>query len=367
MLRKNVVKMIAACLLFMLFFQFLTAIFMPKWTSYHSDQMQTRIQAFYQQEKNSHDVIYLGSSYAYCGISPLTIWEEQGITGYVFAGTGQKAWMSAYYLEEALKYQAPKVVVFEIGALFDEHEASEENNRKSIDYMRWSSVKLKAVRMVCENTGESEKEYLFPLLRYHSRWRELDQKDFHLGWDSAYYLMGNLAWRAVRPAPEKKIDREEAESLSSPKVGPKCREAVLRMKKLCGEKGIQFQMVRVPSLDWSLEKAEAVRHFAEENDIPYLDMNLCREETGVDWREDTPDKGDHLNVSGCRKASSFLGEYLKENYVFETKLSDRNRKYWNESAAKFKKLSEDFARSGGPQAMTDHYPKIYVQGGRYVI
>ena len=113
MLRKNVVKMIAACLLFMLFFQFLTAIFMPKWTSYHSDQMQTRIQAFYQQEKNSHDVIYLGSSYAYCGISPLTIWEEQGITGYVFAGTGQKAWMSAYYLEEALKYQAPKVVVFE--------------------------------------------------------------------------------------------------------------------------------------------------------------------------------------------------------------------------------------------------------------
>lgn len=367
MTRKNIVKMVSAILLFVLFFQLLTAVLMPKWNSYHSDQMQTRIQAFYRQEKNSHDVIYLGSSYAYCGISPLMIWEEQKITGYVFAGTGQKAWMSACYLEEALRYQTPKVAVLEAGALFDEQEASEENNRKSIDYMRWSPVKLKAVRMVCESTGESEKEYLFPLLRYHSRWRELDQKDFHLGWDSDYFLMGNLAWRAVRPAPEKKIDREEAESLSSPEIGPKCREAVLRIKKLCGEKGIQFQMVRVPSLDWSLEKAEAVRHFAEENDIPYLDMNLCREETGVDWREDTPDRGEHLNVSGCRKASSFLGEYLKENYVFETKLSDRNRKYWNESAAKFKNLSEDFIRSGGPQAMRDHYPKIYVQGGRYVI
>lgn len=350
MARKDLIKLISACLVFVLFFELLTAVLMPKWNSYHSDQMQTRIQAFYRQEKNSHDVLYLGSSFAYCGISPLHIWKEQGITGYVFAGTGQKPWMSAYYLEEALKYQSPKVVVFEVGAIFDEKEATEGNNRKNIDYMRWSPVKLKAIKTVCEGTGESEKEYLFPFLRYHSRWRDLDQKDFHLGWDSSYYLMGTLSWCATRPASEKKIRKYEAfgkqkKKTSPPEVGQRGKEAVLEMKKMCEEKGIKFQMVRVPTLSWSTGASRAVDRFAKENDIPYLDLNLCQEETGVDWKADTPDKGEHLNILGCRKSSSFLGRYLKENYVFETKLSKKNRKFWNESAEKFDAAAESYLAS----------------------
>lgn len=347
MTRKNVMKLISACLAFVVFFSIFTGVFMPKWNSYHSDQMQTRVQAFYKQEKDSHDVIYVGSSFAYCGISPLNIWEEQGITGYVFAGTGQKAWMSAYYLEEALKYQTPKVVVFEVGAIFDEKESSEENNRKSIDYMRWSPVKLKAIRTICNRTGESKKEYLFPFLRYHSRWRELEQKDFHLGWDSSYFLMGTLSWCATRPPSKKKIKSYEswgdkADESSVLEVGEKSRKAVLKMKELCEEKGIDFQMVRVPSLAWSLEAAEVVQSFADENQIPYLDMNLCREETGIDWKTDTPDKGEHLNIFGCRKVSSFFGKYLKENYEFDTKLSEKNLEFWGKSAKKFDDIAEAY-------------------------
>ncbi len=346
MTRKNVIKMIFASLIFIIIFGILTAVLEPKW-NYYGNQTQTRVQAFYRQEKGSHDVIYLGSSFSYCGISPLKIWEEQKISGYVFSNPAQKAWISAYYLEEALKYQTPEVVVYEAGAILDEEETDEGHNRKNIDYLRWSPTKLKAIMTVCANTGESKKEYLFPLLRFHSRWSDLDQADFHLAWDSSYYLMGTALKLTTRPASKKNIARYHAwqpGTMETPRteVGPKCKDAVLKMKKLCQEKGIKFQLVRMPSMQWSPEAGEIVQRFADENQIPFLDMNLYREEIGVDWRADTHDKGMHLNILGCEKASSFLGKYLKENYEFETKMSDDNRKFWDTSAMKFNSLVESY-------------------------
>lgn len=342
MTRKNVLKMVSASLIFVIIFGILTAVFEPKW-NYYGNQTQTRVQAFYRQEKNSHDVIYLGSSFSYCGISPLKIWEEQGISGYVFSNPAQKAWISAYYLEEALKYQTPEVVIYEAGAVTDEEETDEGHNRKNIDYLRWSPTKLKAIMTICKNTGESKKEYLFPLLRFHSRWSDLDQTDFHLAWDSEYFLMGTALKLTAKPASEKSIKKYErwetgeSEEISA-KIGPKCTEAVLKMKELCEEKGIAFQLVRMPSMQWSPEAGEAVQKFADEQGIPFLDMNLHQDEIGINWETDTHDKGMHLNILGCSKASSFLGRYLAENFEFDTKMSGENRNFWNESAEKFDSL-----------------------------
>lgn len=336
--------MASAVLIFVVIFAILTAVMEPKW-NYYGNQTQTRVQAFYRQEKNSHDVIYLGSSFSYCGISPLTIWEEQGISGYVFSNPAQKAWMSAYYLEEALKYQTPEVVIYETGAILDEEDADEGHNRKNIDYLRWSPTKMKAIRTICKQTGESEKEYLFPLLRFHSRWSDLDQPDFHLAWDSDYYLMGTALKVTTKPAKEKKIKiwqewKPGTMEVQRDSVGPRCKEAVLKMKKLCDEKGIKFQLVRMPSMQWSPEASEIVQQFADENGIPFLDMNLHQEEIGVDWRTDTHDGGMHLNILGCEKASSYLGKYLKENYEFDTQMSGENKKFWNASVEKFDSLAE---------------------------
>lgn len=346
MTRKNIWKMVSASLIFVVIFGILTAVFEPKW-NYYGNQTQTRVQAFYRQEKNTHDVIYLGSSFSYCGISPLKIWEEQGISGYVFSNPAQKAWISAYYLEEALKYQTPEVVIYEAGAILDEEETDEGHNRKNIDYLRWSPTKLKAILTICKNTGESKKEYLFPLLRFHSRWSDLDQSDFHLAWDSSYYLMGTALKLTTRPASDKDIGKYERWKAGentelNREIGPKCEKAVLKMKDMCDEKGISFQLVRMPSMQWSPEAGDTVKEFADENGIPFLDMNLHRDEIGINWKTDTHDKGMHLNILGCEKASSFLGKYLKENYSFDTQMSDSDRDFWDNSAVKFDSLIESY-------------------------
>ena len=167
-------------------------------------------------------------------------------------------------------------------------------------------------------------------MRFHSRWSDLDQTDFHLAWDSSYYLMGTALKLTTRPASDKAIgtyERWEAGENTelNGEIGPKCRSAVLKMKSMCEEKGIDFQLVRMPSMQWSPEAGETVKKFADENSIAFLDMNLHRDEIGINWKTDTHDKGMHLNILGCEKASSFLGKYLKDHYSFDTKMSDYKR------------------------------------------
>ena len=51
--------MVSASLIFVVIFGILTAVFEPKW-NYYGNQTQTRVKAFYRQERKPHDVLYLG-------------------------------------------------------------------------------------------------------------------------------------------------------------------------------------------------------------------------------------------------------------------------------------------------------------------
>ena len=77
----------------------------------------TIINGFYEEEKNSIDVIFIGSSNCFCTVNPLILYEKYGITAYDFASSSQPMNISLLYLKEALKTQNPKVVALEANML----------------------------------------------------------------------------------------------------------------------------------------------------------------------------------------------------------------------------------------------------------
>ena len=86
--------------------------------------------------------------------------------------------MASYYLlEETLKYEKPKVVVFNVLAMKYDEPQKEAYNRLNLDGMKLSKEKIKAVKASMMD-DENLIEYIFPLLRYHSRWSELTSEDF---------------------------------------------------------------------------------------------------------------------------------------------------------------------------------------------
>ena len=131
----------------------------------------------YYEETGGHQVLFIGDCEVYEGFIPAVLWEEYGISSYVRGGAQQLAWHSYYMLADALRYETPSVVVFNVLALKYGEPQREAYNRMALDGMEWSSVKAEAIR-ASMTKEESFLTYVFPFFRYHSRWGELTKEDF---------------------------------------------------------------------------------------------------------------------------------------------------------------------------------------------
>lgn len=59
---------------------------------------------------------------------------------------------------------------------------------------------------------------------------------------------------------------------------------------------------------------------------------------GIDWANDTRDKGDHLNHYGAVKVSHYLGKILTEKYSLPDRRNDANYAFWKEDYEAYKQL-----------------------------
>ena len=107
---------------------------------------------------------------------------EFGISSYIRGNANQLMAQSYYLLEDALKYEVPGAVVLSVSSMTNFSQDNESYNRMTLDGMRWSPSKWKAIQAT-KMEDEHVIEYIFPLLRFHSRWKELEKEDFTYFWD----------------------------------------------------------------------------------------------------------------------------------------------------------------------------------------
>ncbi len=298
---------------------FAQLLLVPKYMSGNREGAMT---AEYYGDGSTHDVLFLGDCEVYECYTPPTLWAEYGITSYIRGTPQQLVWHSYYLLEETLRYETPRAVVFNVYAMRYGEPQNEAYNRVLLDGMRFSDVKLRAV-LASMTEEESLASYLFPLLRYHSRWSELEAADlqylFHR--DSVTHN-GYLMQTAVVP---KELDIE-GEPLSDPTLPEICFAYLDRMRELCEEKGIQLILVKAPTNFWGYywydEWEEQMVSYAGEHGLPYYNFIPLADEIGLDWSTDTYDGGAHLNVSGAEKLTSYFGAILRETFGLEDHRAD---------------------------------------------
>ena len=110
---KNILKIIGFLVLFGGLFGVVSEVFLHKSIKLPWD-VQRKIEGFYQEPKNSLDVIFYGNSSMFCNVNPNIIWNKYGIPAYIFASNEQPFWISYHYIIESLKYQKPKVIVLDL-------------------------------------------------------------------------------------------------------------------------------------------------------------------------------------------------------------------------------------------------------------
>lgn len=309
----------AVLFLFVLFaiLFFLQRLLMPK---YMSDIIEGALTAEYYEEKTDHEVLFVGDCEVYENFSPITLYEEYGISSYIRGSAQQLAWQSYYLLEDTLRYETPKVVVFNVLALKYDEPQSEAYNRMTIDGMKLSKTKLGAIE-ASMTEKENMLDYIFPILRYHSRWSDLSIEDlkymFHRDKVShnGYYMRVD-----VRPAQ----GFPEPDPLTDAALGSYAMGYLDRMRKLCEENGIALILVKSPSLfpHWYDEWDEQIVSYAEKYGLDYFNYEKLAPEAGIDYSTDTYDAGLHMNLAGAEKLSVYFGSYLKENYDLTDYRSD---------------------------------------------
>lgn len=316
---------------------FLQRLLMPK---YMGQVIEGALIAEYYQETTDHDVIFIGDCEVYENFSPITLWENYGVTSYIRGSAQQLIWQSYYLLEETLRYEKPDVVVFNVLAMQYNEPQKEAYNRMTLDGMKWSSSKVKSVQ-VSMLEEESFLEYLFPLLRYHSRWEELTKEDWKYIWKkdtishNGYYMRVDV--KASTGAPP-------AKKLANYEFGSRAYQYLDKIRVLCEENEIALVLVKAPSIypHWYTEWDAQMENYAKKYGLTYLNFLEMFEETGVDLSVDTYDGGLHLNLSGAEKLSTYFGKILVEEYgVADHRGEAKYKAVWEEKVKFYNEKREE--------------------------
>lgn len=287
----------------------LQLIFMPKYLYY---MREGALISEYYDETTPHDVIFVGDCEVYESFSPVALWEDYGITSYIRGSAQQLIWQSYYLLEETLRYETPKVVVFNVLSMKYGEPQNEAYNRMTLDGMRWSKSKAEAVK-ASMTEGETFLSYVFPFLRFHSRWSELSADDFKYMFGTQHVSHNGYLMRTdVKPVGQ----------LPAPDVLPDytlsdtCYRYLDKMTQLCKEHGITLILIKSPSLYpyWYDEWDAQIMDYAAKNGLTYINFMKLSDETGIDMHTDTYDAGMHLNLSGAEKLSAYFGGILASDF-----------------------------------------------------
>ncbi len=284
---------------------FLQELLIPKYM--HGIVEGAMIAEYYDEEKN-HDVVFIGDCEVYENISPAVLWEEYGIHSYIRGSAQQLIWQSYYLLEETLQYEKPDVVVFNVLSMKYDTPQSEAYNRMTLDGMRLSSSKINSIQ-ASMTQEESMLDYLFPILRYHSRITELEKDDFTYLFHrdkvthNGYYMRVDVKAAGQIPA---------GKPLGDYAFGENAYLYLDKITELCKDNGVELVLIKAPSLYpyWYAEWDAQMVEYAQEHGLKYYNFLDVTEEIGLDFSTDTYDGGLHLNLSGAEKLSRYFGEIL---------------------------------------------------------
>ena len=294
-----------------------TALLQPK---YMTDLVEGSMLSQYYGEAGGHDVIFIGDCEVYANFTPMELYREKGITSYVRGSSQQLIWQSHYVLKETFRYETPKAVVFNVNSMRYSEPISEAFNRLTIDKMKWSEEKVGIIQASMMEE-EDFLSYVFPILRYHSRFDELTKEDV-----TFLFTRQNTTWNGhlvnqnIKPLGELPVKR----LLADYSFGKICWEYLDKMRTLCEENGTQFILIKAPSVYpfWYDEYDTQIREYADKHGLAFYNLLDHVDAIGIDYTVDTYDEGLHMNLTGATKLSRYFAGILAENHGLADHRSD---------------------------------------------
>ena len=271
-----------------------------------------RIYGFFNEPEDSMDVLFFGSSHAYCTISPLKLWHETGLHSYLLATQSQPPAATLHYIKQSLEHQNPQLLVVEAFMfVLPPEERLEASLRDSIDPLPWRENKAELIQRLV--APEERSSYYFNFLKYHSRWKELSRRDLDFSYlNSRDGLRGYIYLTPSREAECYPLDYTHVQAEPLPEENAVFLEELLALAR-ASNKELALFIAPMSGAEAYAGQFKTLHEYAEANGIPVLDFNEKFAELGFDCTEDFFDY-DHLNATGASKATAALARWMEQNF-----------------------------------------------------
>ncbi len=288
---------------------------------------------FYEEE-NNYDVLLFGTSHVLNGIFPMELWEKYGIVSYNMGGHNNSLAVDYWIMKNALKETTPKVVLIDTFGIENDVKVAESDialQHISLDHIPLSRTKHEAIQDLFGDY-KYNLEFYWPFIANHGRWESLSDWDF-----SKVPTTEKGAEMRIGIGHPNKYDlipvdqKEEVDTVSS--------QYLCRMIEELQAKDIKVILTYLPISNHPMYQkiANGVARIAEKYHVEYINfMNM----NVIDYATDFFDDSDHLNPSGARKISDYLGKLIRDVYGVEDHREDEMYEKWHRDYEKYLREKE---------------------------
>lgn len=337
-------------IIFCLIFAGFSNLFTPKADANTEGMSAMVTKAYLAEERGTIDVLFLGNSNMYRAFNPIQLWQEQGITSCDIGMPGSNTVELYRKAVDFMKYQKPKMIVFETDCMFDGVNTFDANGNLVVSQDTKIESKVKERMDAYKNSFDNLDDaimsgisYRWPLMKYKTRWKRIKSRDF-TDEKGKYKFVAKGYVNGVEKKPFKYgATYMGVNDGSTAKLSNNSDVYVKKLIELCKANNCQLMITSVPcGKYWNWQKHNAAQKFADENNIKFLDFNV---ETQLipefSWKNCSRDGGTHINGKGAKYVTHAMGRYLVEQCDMKpSNLTAKQKAAWNKDVKSFNKVKK---------------------------
>lgn len=280
--------------------------------------------------ENTVDVVFLGSSHVYCGVSPYVFWNKAGISAFDMSVSGMDKWSELEYTKYFLTRQKPKLICVDAYSFTYGKNVIKANEYRNMLSLPISKYSIDLIKSYNYDDKEAQTDYFLKWPIIHTRYKEITKADF-ITEGFGEYGRGENVPNDIPGYSFSLADNVFCDDIID--VDSINKAIIDEFISISNEYGIPVLFFVTPCSQ-SLNEV-AIYNGIEKyvNDYDNIFFCNCNKEV-LDLLSSQSDFTDftHLNRSGSDKFSSWLCDYINSRFDLKDHRGDDGYDLWNSDA-----------------------------------
>ena len=345
-------KVVGAITFLMLLYQLFSAL---TWL-YRGNDVEAREDIVGFRNQGNVDVVFYGASNLLRYYQPLVAWKEKGYTSYNYATSAGQPDNLKDFIAESRNWNEASLYVCDIrafGLLTDElHDSFLRNWSDSLPIFsleRWRGINTFLKSRDISNV--SVPPFYFDIMKYHSN-TDAIQNAYqwnYLCLDNIYSLdKGFDADTGHIPFDKPEVVNDIGE------LTEQQYSAITELLDYCDKEKINVLFICNPIIisEDTGRTINAIGEIISKRGYPFVNFNNFYDEIGLDFKTDFYDVN-HVNYLGAEKYTTYLMEYISDNYDLPDHRGDPQYEMWDKDYKQFVEMQSNWKETT-IDAVNDH-------------